>query len=118
MNRNHSILADDPEFRGLLELFLSELPDRIFALRNAHAACNRVELKRLVHQLKGACGGYGFPLASELAESIEQQADHCSFEELRLTLDRFIEMLQHLSAEPKSRVEPALYSSQVRALTI
>ena len=64
--------ADDPEMAEIIELFVGEMPRRMSDL----AACwERRELERLthmVHQLKGASGGYGFPALGEAAGQLER----------------------------------------------
>ncbi len=33
MSKIHSLLADDPDFRELLEMFVTELPDRVASIQ-------------------------------------------------------------------------------------
>jgi HPt (histidine-containing phosphotransfer) domain-containing protein len=64
--------ADDPDMTEIIELFVGEMPRRL----NELAACwEQRELERLthlVHQLKGASGGYGFPAVGRAAGQLEQ----------------------------------------------
>jgi histidine phosphotransfer protein HptB len=66
-----SEFADDKDFSDLVELFVSELPDRVAAIESAFKACNHEEVTRLTHQLKGAGPGYGFPTIGEAAGVVE-----------------------------------------------
>ncbi len=66
-----SQFADDPEMAELVELFVSELPDRVESLERALTSGEFAQLQRLAHQLKGASAGYGFPTIGQAAASIE-----------------------------------------------
>ena len=67
-----SELADDPDFRELLEEFGAAIPERRDALLAAHGRAAYDDLRSRAHQLKGAGGGFGFPQLSELAAELER----------------------------------------------
>jgi len=67
-----SELADDPDFRELLEEFGTVVPERREGLLAAHRGGAYDELRKRAHQLKGAGGGFGFPQLSELAAELER----------------------------------------------
>jgi len=69
----YSELADDPEYRDLLVNFIDSLPVTEYKLKSAHRNNDWNLLSELIHQLKGAGGGYGFPQLSDLAAKIEFQ---------------------------------------------
>lgn len=58
----------------LIQRFVSELPSRIGAIREAIAANDSSRVATLAHQLRGAGGGYGFPQISAAAAEIESAA--------------------------------------------
>lgn len=66
-----SEFADDAEFADLIELFVSELPERVTAIENAFSGADHEEVMRLAHQMKGASPGYGFPTIGEAAAEVE-----------------------------------------------
>jgi HPt (histidine-containing phosphotransfer) domain-containing protein len=66
-----SDFAGDPEMGELVQLFVSELPQRVEALRSAWAGKQVETLARLAHQLRGASAGYGFPTIGKSAERLE-----------------------------------------------
>jgi len=70
----HSALADDPDLRELLQLFVDELPGKIEAMRRAIDEARIETLTRLAHQLKGAGGGYGYPAITDAAKALEADA--------------------------------------------
>jgi HPt (histidine-containing phosphotransfer) domain-containing protein len=53
--------------------FISGLPDRVDQLNRLLEQGQLEELRRVVHQLKGAGGGYGFPQITEAASSAENR---------------------------------------------
>ncbi len=66
-----SQFANDPDMKELVELFISELPQRIDAINTAFQAGDTNSLKRLAHQLRGASAGYGYPTLGTAAGAVE-----------------------------------------------
>lgn len=66
-----SSFADDPVMGELVELYVSEMPERIAALEEAFAAGDLGALQRLAHQMKGAAGSYGFDGLTSVARTLE-----------------------------------------------
>jgi HPt (histidine-containing phosphotransfer) domain-containing protein len=75
-----STLADDPDLGELADEFADEMPNKIDAILSAHRKGNLELLTRLVHQLKGSAGSYGFsiitPVAARLEASLVSAAEH------------------------------------------
>jgi CheY-like chemotaxis protein/HPt (histidine-containing phosphotransfer) domain-containing protein len=67
-----SDLAGDADMADLIAGFVRILSARASALTDALAKNDRETLKRVVHQLKGAAGGYGFSSITEQAKNVEQ----------------------------------------------
>ncbi|MCA9214189.1 MAG: Hpt domain-containing protein [Planctomycetales bacterium] len=67
-----STLATDPELGDLVTMYVDEMPDRMTQIREAYVANERDRLIRLIHQLKGAAGSYGFPTLTQAAAATEQ----------------------------------------------
>jgi HPt (histidine-containing phosphotransfer) domain-containing protein len=95
-----STLGNDPELSELVELFVADLPERAATLRTAHAN-DRGDLRRIVHQLKGAAGSYGFPQLSHAASILEQSLFDNRTEE---TVLRELEALLELCACARSGI--------------
>ncbi len=66
-----SEFADDPDMQELVELFVNELPERVAVLRIGLESNALEQVQRVAHQLKGASGGYGFPLIGDCAARVE-----------------------------------------------
>lgn len=69
-----SELADDADLADILDLFVAELSKRVRAVEEALDSANYAEVERIAHQLKGAAGGYGFPIISDVAKILEKHA--------------------------------------------
>ncbi len=69
-----SSFANDADMAELVAEFVSRLQDRVRGIQDAFQADNVSELARLAHQLKGACGGYGFAVIGDAAAELEQVA--------------------------------------------
>ena len=67
-------MADDADMAELIEQFVRELLRTSESLLRAARQAEFEQVRRLAHQLKGACGGYGFPQTGELAGSVEQMS--------------------------------------------
>lgn len=76
----HSTFANDPDMRELIELFVSELPGRIDEIRVAASSQDAESLRRLMHMLRGSCGGYGFAELGRLAGRIEEALGCCAIQ--------------------------------------
>jgi HPt (histidine-containing phosphotransfer) domain-containing protein len=71
-NRIVSLLGDDPDLKDLVDDFVTAMPERIASIYEAINAHDSLGLQRLMHQLKGACGSYGFPQLTEEAAVLEK----------------------------------------------
>ena len=69
----HSTLVDDPDYAELVSEFVSNVPERVNAIRKSIDTNDTKQLCTLIHQLKGACGSYGFHEITPIAASIENQ---------------------------------------------
>ncbi len=66
-----SDFADDADMRELVDMFVEELPQRIAEMEQALDGGDLDLLRTLTHQLKGAGGGYGFQVITEVAREAE-----------------------------------------------
>lgn len=99
-----SEFADEPEMRELVQLFTSELPDRVRVIQDAWSTREITSLRRAVHQLKGASAGYGFPTIGQAAGAIEDRlrglaaSDEPGWQTLRRQVDQLITLCRSASA--------------------
>ncbi|MFN7840463.1 MAG: Hpt domain-containing protein [Pirellula sp.] len=97
----HSSLAGDEDFSDLVSEFVKGLPSRQQSLRDHLQNQDVQRLTRLIHQLKGACGGYGFPSLTDAARDLENQfRQGRSLEELTTQIESFIDSLSMVTSAP------------------
>lgn len=68
-----SEFADDPDMNELVVDYVSSMPQRINSMLSAFERCQRAQLIRIVHQLKGSSGCYGFPQLTAVADRLERK---------------------------------------------
>jgi HPt (histidine-containing phosphotransfer) domain-containing protein len=67
-----SIYENDPDMADLVRSFAAEAPNRAQLLEDLLAEGQLDELQRIAHQLKGAGGGYGFSLVTDVSARLEE----------------------------------------------
>jgi HPt (histidine-containing phosphotransfer) domain-containing protein len=81
----YSTLASDPELGEIVEMFVDEMPGRVESLTTILAASDWNALGRLAHQMKGACGSYGFhqltPSAARLEHACRDQQGEAAIQD-------------------------------------
>jgi signal transduction histidine kinase/DNA-binding response OmpR family regulator len=83
--------ADDPDMRPLIHDFVANFPEQVATLQTLLRSQQLEELRRHVHQLKGAGGGYGFPRITDLAARAEQSL------KTQQSLDAIVAQVQELT---------------------
>src|SRR5437773_2145885 len=92
-----SALGGDVDLGSLVELYVAEMPRRIEALLKQYDDGNRHELRRAVHQLKGAAGSYGFHALTPAAAQLERSLDIDRPEEqIKAELDALLELCRRV----------------------
>lgn len=98
----YSSFADDEMMSELVELFVSEIPDRVQTLEEAYAAPNKELLRRTAHQLKGAFGSYGFDSLTAPARKLEHSLEvDDQWDQVRQHLDDLVALCSLMTAEPE-----------------
>jgi HPt (histidine-containing phosphotransfer) domain-containing protein len=98
--------AGDPAMVELLNEFVNELPLRVRQMRELLAAKNASELRRAVHQLKGAGGGYGYPDITRLAAQTERAIDGAAaLDAIAAQVDELIHLMQRVDGYSPANLE-------------
>jgi len=64
---------NDPDMSELVTEYVQSMPNRLNSILSAYESRHREQLIRIVHQLKGSGGGYGFPQLTAAADKLEQR---------------------------------------------
>ncbi len=68
-----SKFAEDGDMQEVLAQFIAELPLQVSKIESTLREQSLEELRRAIHQIKGAGGGYGFPSMTQYAATAEQR---------------------------------------------
>lgn len=89
----YSRLANDPDLREIVDLFVDEMPGRVANILEQLQAADWEGLRRSAHQLKGAAGSYGFDPISPSAGKVEAAIRDGEPEtRIRETVDELIDL--------------------------
>ena len=66
-----SLLEEDPGLIDLIDKFISRLPILCDDIFKVYGDNDIEEFSKLIHQMKGVGGNYGYPMLSELCAAIE-----------------------------------------------
>ncbi len=94
------ILSDyrhDSDLAELVELFVSEMPDRLEALLNAFDEGDIERVRVESHRLRGAGSGYGFPSLTQAAAKVEDSIrDQFDSNTLQAAFDDLVSLCQRV----------------------
>ena len=95
-----SDFADDPDMAELVSEYVQRMPQRINAILSAYERNERDQLVRIVHQIKGSGGGYGFPLLSSAADKLERKLleSPATLEQVSPEVQDLIHLCQRMAA--------------------
>lgn len=94
------LVEEDPTYVDLVEQFVDGLGNRLQAMRDAIASDELTSVKNLAHQLKGAGGGHGYPILTEVAASLERSADASAVEECKKRIDELASLISRVVVGP------------------
>ena len=94
---------DYPGMARIIVEFVQGLPEEVRKLKDFLNAEKTDELRRVVHQLRGACGGYGFDGLTEVATAAEN-AIHAAdnVEIVTRHINSLIEMIRRIEGYEES----------------
>lgn len=99
----YSELAEDPDLRDLVETFVKEMPYRTALYEELLLAGHLEELRRAVHQLKGAAGSYGYPQITDAAAAVEHSIrTEAPYDEVRQHVERLIRLCHAAKVAPST----------------
>jgi signal transduction histidine kinase/HPt (histidine-containing phosphotransfer) domain-containing protein len=86
-----------PGMAKIIDEFVHDLPGEVEKLQTFLAKGDMVPLKRVVHQLRGACGGYGFDSITELAADAEKEISAAdNIKTITTSINSLIEMIRRI----------------------
>ena len=92
-----SEFSDDPDFMELIEFFVEAMAERIDTFQILLQEQNLEQLRTFAHQLKGAGGGYGFPMLTEVAAEMEHACLRESRTSVTQIAPRLLDVMKRIS---------------------
>jgi histidine phosphotransfer protein HptB len=94
------LVREDPDFADLVEEFVGSLDQRLTDLRSAMDLQDLNQFRTLAHQLKGTGGGHGYPILTEKAALLEQQAIAGDVASLKQGIDELAGLIARVIVAP------------------
>ncbi len=107
----YSEFDGDVEWQELLHDFIDLVPQRINSIREAMTQLDAKRVRTVIHQMRGACGSYGFHTITKPAAALESAIEaNASLEVHQAQIEVFIQLLQCISSSDKQShdVMPAM----------
>ncbi len=98
------LMGDEDFAKEIIDDFLKQIPDNLFALKNALNKKDLLLVKREAHIIKGASGNVGALVLQKIAEQIEisgEKKDFVKTESFVEELDTQWKVLKYILAQPK-----------------
>ena len=93
-----SLLEEEPDLVDLIDKFISRLPGMRDDILNSHQQKDWDQFLRLIHQLKGVGGGYGYSMITEICAAIEESCKDEDYQKVEDQLDEFRNMSEQVLA--------------------
>jgi HPt (histidine-containing phosphotransfer) domain-containing protein len=108
-----SCYSDDPNMMKVVSEFVKGLPDEVRDLLDLLERNDLRALQRVVHQLHGSCGGYGFDALSEPAAKAEQTLMvGASRKLIAAEIERLIAAVRRIEGYDEANSQPAGRSAE------
>ena len=89
--------ANDPDMREVIDEFVARLPLQVANIKRMLDEKNLDELRRAVHQMKGAGGGYGFAQITTFAAKAEQKVkDGAPLDAIAGQVDELVQLVRRV----------------------
>jgi signal transduction histidine kinase len=97
-----STRAGDPTLEKILPRFIERLPARVEELETLLDQGDLEGLRRAVHQIKGAAGGYGFPdLTTAAGDAETQLRAHAALDRIAVEVRELVETIRRVEGYPR-----------------
>ena len=100
-------LADDAEFMEIVNLYVSELPDKISRLETALQDSKWAQLQSIVHNLKGTGASYGYDVITQIATPLNDNLKQNVLDNVEQQTHHLIEVCQQIIALHQSSLRNA-----------
>jgi len=104
-NHIKSRFASDPRIMGIIPEFVDGLPTKVCSMMDSLENNDLDGVQKIVHQLLGTCGGYGFAEVTEPARGVEQSIKAGKdIESVRTEINSLVAVVRRIEGYDESRV--------------
>lgn len=94
------LLNEDASMEDVVLAFVDGLKRRVSAMETAARDGDFEALRASAHQLKGSGGGYGYPILTERAGRLEQEANEQAAEQCVALVEELKQVCDRIVVEP------------------
>ena len=91
-----SIVSLDKDFAEIIPVFINDVIQSVSTMKEALSVNDFQTIHKISHQIKGAGGGYGLEVVSEIGNVINMAAKQKNGTEISKLLEKLIHYLQHI----------------------
>jgi signal transduction histidine kinase/ActR/RegA family two-component response regulator len=93
-----TIIADDPEFKKLIQEYIARLPSLIGDVAEAAEQKDWQRVRFVAHKIRGTGGGYGFQELTDTAAKLGFQLENGNFHEVRELIGELQSLCRRITA--------------------
>jgi HPt (histidine-containing phosphotransfer) domain-containing protein len=99
-----SSLGDNPRMQAIIPEFIDGLPDQVRMMTDLLERNDLAALQKVIHQLRGAAGGYGFEPITEPATIAEESIKvGKAYESIAAEIKSLIEVIRRIDGYDESK---------------
>jgi len=96
--------ANDPDMMEILAEYVLGMPETVAKLQELVREADLAQLKRVLHQVKGSGGGYGFDiLSAQAADAEEATKAGAAMDEIQARVDSLLATMRNIAGYDESR---------------
>ena len=104
--RVKSSLADDPRMMEMIPEYVERLPEKVREMLDKLEKHDLIGLLKIVHDLVGTAGGYGFAILTEPARKAQQSIrEGAPLEPITAEINGLVDIIRHVEGYGESKAQ-------------
>ena len=91
-----TLLVEEPDMADLVDKYIAGLPESIKQITNAISGSDWAHAQRLIHDLKGMGGNFGFPELTHVAKQLESEVRLYHYHNINVLLQELESVKQRI----------------------
>jgi DNA-binding NarL/FixJ family response regulator len=106
IERIQSSFAGDPRMMGIVPVYVDRLPEKVHQMLDRLEQHDLIGLLKLVHDLAGTAGGYGFAILTEPARKVQQFIrEGAPLEPIKAHINMLVDLIRHVDGYDESKAQ-------------